>query len=118
MPNAEQAAGAVRDGKVAIFDLHLRMSFSPQLPHRFDDFCHAAAIDGLVAAQSPAVGVERLFADARNQIAVGDEFAALALFAKAEVFELHQDRDGEAVVDRGVFDVFRRHACFLERLRS
>ena len=26
-------------------------------------------------------------------------------FPEAEVFELHQDRDGKAVVDRGVFDV-------------
>ena len=89
-----------------------------QLPHRFDDFCHAAAVDGMIAAQPAAVGVERQLADAGNQVAVGDELAALAFPAEAEVFDLHQDRDGEAVVDRGIFDILRRHAGLLERPRA
>jgi len=40
--------------------------------------------------------------------------AARALGTEAEVFELDDHGDGEAVVDRGVFDVGRRHAGFGE----
>src|ERR1700691_4649725 len=102
MANAEQPAGAVRNGKIAIRYLNLRVRLTPQLPHRFDDLGHAAAIDRMVAAQAAAVGVE---------------LAALALLAEAEVFELHQHRDGEAVIDRGVFDVLWRDAGLFERAR-
>src|SRR6266568_8013891 len=103
--DAQETAGAVGDGEIAIPDLHLRMRLAAQLPDRLEDLGHAAAVDGVVAAEAAAVGVERQLADAGDQIAVGDELAALALLAEAEVLELHQDRDGEAVVDRGVFDI-------------
>src|SRR5579871_844934 len=93
------------------------MRLPTQLPHRFENLGHAAAIDRVVAAQATAVGVEGQLADARDQIAVGDELATLALLAEAEVLELHQDRNGEAVIDRGVLDILRRHAGFLERAR-
>src|SRR6266702_5366732 len=116
--DAQETAGAVGDGEIAIPDLHLRMRLAAQLPDRLEDLGHAAAVDGVVAAEAAAVGVERQLADAGDQIAVGDELAALALLAEAEVLELHQDRDGEAVVDRGVFDVLRRDAGFLERART
>src|SRR5581483_8316026 len=75
-------------------------------------------IDRMIAAQPAAVGVERQFTNARDEIAVGNELAALALFAEAEVFELHEHGNGEAVIDGGVFDVLRRDAGFLERFRS
>src|ERR1700682_1585778 len=91
------------------------MRLPAQLPHRLDDLCHAAAVDGMIAAQTTSVGVERQLANAGNQIAVRDEFSALALLAKAEILELHQYRDCKTVVDRGVFDVLRRHAGFFER---
>src|SRR6185437_16450136 len=94
------------------------MRFAAELAHRFQNLGHAAAIDGMVAAKPAAIGVERQLADARDQIAVGDELTALAFLAEAEVLELHQDRDGEAVVDRSVFYVLRRHACFLEGARA
>src|SRR5437899_8829163 len=94
------------------------MGFAAQLAHRFDDLCHASAIDRMVAAEPAAVGVERQFADAGNEVAVGDELAALALLAEAEVLELHQHRDGEAVIDRGVFDVLWRDAGLFERARA
>src|SRR5438067_3949816 len=113
--HAEQAAGAMSDREIAVRHLHLGMGFTTKLPHCFDDLGHATAIDRMVAAQSPTIGVERQFADTGNQIAVGDEFAALALLAKPEILELHQHRDGEAVVDRCVFDVLGRHARFFER---
>src|ERR1700756_21070 len=93
------------------------MRFSPQLPDRFEDLGHAAAIDRVIAAQAAAIGIERQLADTRDEIAIGDKLAALALLAETEVLELHQNRDGEAVVDRGVFDVLWRDAGFLERLR-
>src|SRR6476620_8891705 len=94
------------------------MGLAAQLTHRLDDFRHAAAVDGVIAAQPAAVGVERQLADAGNQIAVGVELAALALPAKAQVFDLHQYRDGEAVIDRGIFDVLWRDTCLLERARA
>src|SRR3954465_11428960 len=87
-----------------------RMGFAAQLPHGLEDFRHAAAVDGMIAAETAAVGVERQLADAGDQISVGDELAALALLAETEVFDLHQHRDGEAVIDRSVFDILRRHA--------
>src|SRR3954447_22418998 len=116
--NTQKPAGAVGDGEIAILDLHLRMRLAAQLPHGLADLGHAAAVDGMVAAEATAIGVERQLADARDQIAVGNELASLALLAEAEVFELHQHCDGEAVVDRGVFDVLRRDAGFLERTRA
>src|ERR1700740_239593 len=118
MAIAEQAAGAVRDRKVAVWYLHLRMRFAAELTHRFQDLGHAAAVDGMVAAEAAAVGVERQLADARDQIAAGAYLAAFALLAEAEVLELHQHRDGEAVVDRGVFHVLRRDARLLEGARA
>src|SRR5215471_5945223 len=98
MPHAQESAGAVRDRKIAILHLHLRMRLAAQLPDGFDDLRHAAAVDRVIAAEAAAIGVERQFADAGNQIAVGDELAALALPAEAEILELHQNRDREAVV--------------------
>ena len=118
MADAEQAAGAVGNGEVAVFHLHLRMRLAAQLPHRLDDLGHAAAIDRVIVAQPAAIGVERQLADARNQIAVGDELAALALLAEAEVLKLHQHGDGKAVVDRGVFDVLRSNTCLFKRARA
>src|SRR5258707_7386175 len=94
------------------------MRLPAQLPHRFDDLGHAAAIDRMIVAERAAVGIERQLADAGNQIAVGDELAALALLAEAEVLDLHQYRDGEAVIDRGIFDVPWRNARLLERPRA
>src|SRR5689334_1968731 len=94
------------------------MRFAAQLTNGFDDFCHAATVDRMVAAEAAAVGVERQLADAGNEIAVGNEFAALALLAEAEVLELHQHGDGEAVIDRGVFDVLGRDASLFEGTRA
>src|SRR5262245_15477060 len=91
------------------------MRLAAQLPHGLDDLGHAAAVGRMVVAQAAAVGVDRQPADAGDQVAVGDELAAFALPAEAEVLELHQHGDGEAVVDRGVLDVLRRDARGRER---
>src|SRR5450631_498560 len=80
--HAEQAAGAMGDGEIAVFHLDLRMRFAAQLAYRFDDLGHAAAVDRVIAAEPTAVGIERQLADAGNQVAVGDELAALALPAE------------------------------------
>src|SRR5260221_7529322 len=118
MAHAEKSTGAVGNGEIAVRYLHFWMRFAAKLAHRLDDLGHAAAVDRVIAAETATVGIERQFADARNEIAVGDELAALALLAEAEILELHQHRDGEAVIDRGVLDVLWRHARFLERARA
>ena len=66
----------------------------------------------MVVAQPAAIGVERQLADPRDQVAIGNESAALARCAKAQVFQLDQHGNGEAVVDRRVLDVGRGHAGF------
>ena len=103
-------AGAVRDGQVAVRNLHLGMRLAAQLAHRLENLGEAAAIGRVVVAQAAAVGVEGQLAGARDQISVGDQATAFAFLAEAEILELHQDRDGEAVVDRGIFDILGRHA--------
>jgi len=62
--HAEQSAGAVRYREIAIRHLHFRMCFTAKLAHRFEDLGHAAAIDGMIAAETTAVGIERQLADA------------------------------------------------------
>src|SRR5947209_10498021 len=117
MAHAQQSAGAMRDREIAVLDLHFWMRLPTQLPDGLDDLGHAAAIDRMIAAEPAAVGIERQFADAGNQVTVGDELATLAFLAKTKVFDLHQDRDGEAVIDRGVFDVLWRDAGLFKRTR-
>ena len=80
--SAERAAGAVRQRDVAIPHLHRRMRLAAQLAHRLDHLGQAAAVRRVVVAQAPAVRVERELAGARDQVAVADEFAALALFGQ------------------------------------
>ena len=80
------------------------MSLTTQLTHRLEHLGGTATVIGVVVAQPAAVGVERQFADAGDQVAVSDELAPLALLAKAEILELKQHRDREAVVDGSVFE--------------
>src|SRR6516164_6060819 len=87
------------------------MRLTAQLADCFDDLGDATAVRRMIAAQSAAVGVEWQLADAGDEIAVGDEFPALPLVAEAKIFQLHQYRNGEAVVDCGVFDIGGPDAC-------
>src|ERR1043166_4628826 len=114
MPCTEGAAGAVRPSQIAVLDLHRWVRLAAQLPHGFENLRQAAAVRRMIVAQPAAIGVERQFADPRDQIAVADKAAALALLAEAEILELHQYRDRKAVIDRGVFDVARLDAGFGE----
>ena len=72
----------------------------------------------MVIAQSTAVGIERQFAHARDQVAIHHEFAAFPFFAKAQVFQLHQHGDSEAVVQGGILDVGRGDTCFRKSHRT
>jgi NAD(P)-dependent dehydrogenase (short-subunit alcohol dehydrogenase family) len=67
------AAGAVRQRQAAVRHLHLRVRLAAQLAHGLDDLGHAAAVGRVVVAQPAAIGVEGQLADARDQVAVGDE---------------------------------------------
>ena len=82
MTHAEKSAGAMGDCDPTPRNLHLRMRFATQLPHHLDDLGHAATVGRMIAAEPAAIGAERQFADTGNQIAVGDELAALAFLQK------------------------------------
>src|SRR5215471_6501557 len=88
------------------------MCFATKLTHRFDHLSHSAAVARMVVAQSAAVGVYRDPAAAGDKAAVDDEASAFALGAEAQVFELDEDGDSEAVVNRCVADVGGCHARF------
>src|SRR6266851_1575159 len=85
MPAAERATRAVRQREIAILHLDRRMRLAAQLAEGLDDLGHAAAIGRMVIAQSAAIGIERQSADARNQVPVGNEPAALASRAKPQI---------------------------------
>src|SRR5437868_15500775 len=98
MACAERAAGAVRQREVAVLDLHRRVRLAAQLPHRFEHLGQPAAVRWVIVAEPATIGVEGQLADPGDQIAVAYKAAALALLAKAEILELHQNRDREAVI--------------------
>src|ERR1041385_7435710 len=108
----------MRDREVAIADLNLWVGLAAQLPYCFDDFGDSATVGRMVVAQAAAVCVEGELADTRDQVPVRNEFSALALRAEAQIFDLHQHRDGEAVINRRVFDVGRLHSGFRKCLGS
>src|SRR5689334_6484207 len=118
VPRAERAARAVRERDVAVLHLDFGMSLTAELSNRLDHLRETAAIGRMVVAEPAAVGVERQLADARDQVAVGDELAALPLRRKAQILERDQHGDREAVVDRYVLDVGMRHAGLGERRGS
>ena len=68
----------------------------------------------MVVAQAAAIGVKGQLAHARNQIAIGHKAPACAFCAKAQVFQLHEHRDGEAVVNGRVLNVCGREAGFFK----
>ena len=105
MAAAQVAARALGQRQRAVLHLHGRMGLAAQLAHGLDDLGDAAAVGRVVVAQAATVGVEGQPAHAADQVAVGDEAPALALGAEAQVLELQQHGDGEAVVDAGVLDV-------------
>ena len=89
----------------AVGYLHGRVGLVAQLTHGFDDLCDAAAVAGMVVAQTTTVGVEGKCTEGCLQRAVHHESSTITLCAETEVFECDEDRDGEAVVDGGVVDI-------------
>src|SRR6476469_8827623 len=82
MARAKRAAGAVRDRQIAVGDLNFRMRFATKLANGLDDLGDAATIGRMVGAQPAAIRVERQLANAGDQVAVGNELAALALLTE------------------------------------
>src|SRR5258705_13825154 len=96
---AYRAAGAVRQGDLAVGNLHRGMRLASKLAHGLDDLGHPAAVSRMIAAQSTAVGVERQGAIGRTQRPARHELTAPALGYEAEVFQREKDGDRERVVD-------------------
>src|SRR5882757_8548063 len=100
--------------QVAIVDLYGGVSLASKLTDSLDHLSHAAAVAGMVVAQPTAIGVERQFADARDEVPVGHKTATLAALTEAKVLELNDHGDREAIVDGGIFDIRRRDTRFGE----
>ena len=103
----QHTARAVGDGDLRAGDL-ARAALAAQLPHRLDEQEHAV-LPGCVYERPPPfvfVGSE----PPGPELAVLDERAALALRAEAEVLEVEQRGDREAVVAHQHVDVGRLDA--------
>src|SRR4029077_20919453 len=96
-------------GRRRVPHLYFWMRLAPELAHRLDHLGEPAAIARVVVAEAAAIGVEGQPADTGDEVAVGDELAALPLRTEAEILERDQHRDREAVVDGHVLHVGRRH---------
>src|SRR6056297_2324872 len=97
--------------------LHLaRPGCAAQLGHGLDQ-CEQPVHTRVVAAQPAAIGVDRQAAARRNGPG-GDERAAFALGAKAEVFEEHQRADGKGVIEHDMVDIGHAHARLGHRRRA
>src|SRR5262249_59762484 len=94
----EGAAGTVSEGDVAVPRLYFWMRLAPELAHRLDHLGEPAAVARVVVAEAAAIGVEGQPADTGDEIAVGDELAALPLRTEAEILERDHHRVSEAVV--------------------
>src|SRR5262249_56908391 len=83
----ERAAGTVSEGDVAVPDLYFWMCLAPELAHRLDHLGEPAAVARVVVAEAAAIGVEGQPADTGDEVAVGNELAALPLRTEAEILE-------------------------------
>src|SRR5262249_20592353 len=81
----KRAAGTVSEGDVAVPHLYFWMRLAPELPHRLDHLGEPAAVARVVAAEAAAIGVEGQPADTGDEVAVGDELAALPLRTEAGI---------------------------------
>ena len=85
--------------KLGACDLPLP-AFAAQLRDDFVEVEQRAGNAGMRERQQPAMGVGGNLA-AIGHLAVSDETAAFALGAEAEIFQHHDHRAGEAVIDAG-----------------
>ena len=99
----KDAAVAVQQGQRSILRLpgpraacHLTM--------RLDQMGHGSRDAAMAVGEQPAMGVERQLA-VMIEVAVPGAGPCLAAPAQADLFQKDRQRDGEAVVDRGVADI-------------
>src|ERR1700716_2060055 len=65
----------------------------------------------MVVTKAPSIGVKRQPTDPRDQISFADELAALPFLAKTQILKRDKNRNREAVVNTGAFDILRSNAC-------
>src|SRR5579875_1199620 len=101
----EDAAGAVDDRQLAVRHLPdpLIGVVVAQLPDTLDDGEHPVHTR-MVVGETAAVGIHREGAARRGALAA-DEVAALALLAKAQLFQRQQHGVGEGVVDHRQIEI-------------
>src|SRR6185503_17509473 len=114
--DADDPAVPVRERELRARDLAFAC-LPAQLAHRLDHVEHASGEARMYRREQPAVRRHRERA-ARADPAAFDEAAAFALGAKAEVLELDDHGDGEAIVELGDVDLLRPDARRAERFAA
>ena len=118
MPVAEQAARAVRQRQLAARHLHLGGCASPRSWRTASiTLVMPPRLAGWLLQSPPPSVLKGSLPTPLIRLPSATKLAALALLAEAEILDLHQHGDGEAVVDRGVLDV-RRASRRLPRRRA
>src|SRR6266436_2264192 len=64
----------------------------------------------MVVTKATSIGVKRQPTDPRDQISFADELAALPFLAKTQILKRDKNRNREAVVNAGAFNIFRSNA--------
>src|SRR5690606_34009124 len=115
MSTAKDQPRSARQRDRAVRNLHFGVRLSSQLANRLDDFCDATAILWMVIAQSAPVGVPWELPCSRDQVSFFDKAPTLPFGAEAQIFQLHNDHDGEVIVDGCILNITRSQAGTLER---
>src|SRR4051794_28977285 len=84
---------------------------------RLDQMRHGATDAAMAITQEATMGVERDWA-MLAEMARADLCCSLAATGKAKIFQQHRQRDGEAVIDRGIADIGNRDAGRLPGARD
>src|SRR5262245_21291708 len=84
---AQGSARAVGQRDIAVLHLDLGMRLSAEVTHRLDHVGHAAAVRRMVVAEPATVRVEGQLPHPGDEVAVGDDLAALALRAEAQILQ-------------------------------
>src|SRR5579863_4453548 len=99
VPRRQPAAQAIHECKLTIRNLNRRMCLPAQLAYRLNELRNSPAVCGVVVTERSPVRVDRQIADAGDQVAFRNEAATVSLQAKAEILELDQHADREAVIE-------------------
>jgi hypothetical protein len=112
---AKPSAGSAYTGEFGVWRLS-RPSFTAQLPHGFNNE-EEATHSWMAGGETSTVSISGQ-GPANAQLPVGDEWAAFAFRAKAEIFECHEQHVGEGVVQCADIDFGRLHTRAFECQRS